>query len=127
MEITLLRKWPRDRYIIGQMFIDDVKFCHTLEPPRTGDHPCIPAGRYKVEMYPSGKFHALRPILLNVPHRSGILIHEGNYPRNTQGCILVGKNLQVGSLSYSTTTLAELMRRIKQSKTDTYITIKEDF
>lgn len=127
MEITVIRRWQRKTYIIGEMYLDGKKFCHTLEPPKTAIlHPCIPAGTYKVEMYPSGKFKAMRPILLDVPHRSGILIHEGNLPHNTQGCILVGKNTSVGSLSYSKTTLAELMYFIKKSK-DTYITIKEDF
>lgn len=123
MELKVERRWVREKYIIGRMYIDSKFFCHTLEPPRTGQHPCIPEGRYKVEMYPSGKFHALRPILLNVPGRSGILIHEGNFPRDTKGCILVGKNERVGSLSYSVNTLSELMRRMKQAKDKIFIDV----
>lgn len=123
MRLRVERRWAKEKYIIGRLFVDDVFFCHTLEPPRTGEHPCIPQGHYKVEMYPSGKFHALRPILLNVPGRSGILIHEGNFPRDTMGCILVGKNERVGSLNYSRNTLSNLMRRIQQSKDDVYIDV----
>lgn len=126
MEIKVIRKWPRNNYIIGQMFIDGVFFCHTMEPPRSGAHPCIPAATYEVQMYPSAKFRGMRPIILNVPKRSGILIHEGNYPRQTQGCILVGRNMSVGTLSFSKNTLDELIYRIKLAD-KVSITIKESF
>lgn len=126
MEIKIIRKWPRSRYIIGQMFLDGKFFCHTMEPPRTGGHPCIPAGQYRVEMYPSAKFGGMRPIVLDVPRRSGILIHEGNLPRHTQGCILVGRNISVGTLSFSKNTLDELINRIQHAD-KTYIAIKESF
>lgn len=41
------------------------------------------------------------PFLLNVNGRVGIMIHTGNYPKDTQGCILVGRNLAKGSVSNS--------------------------
>lgn len=113
MEIKVIRKWPRSKYIMGQMFLDGAFFCHTMEPPSKGEHPCIPAGKYDVEMYPSAKFRGMRPIVLNVPGRSGILIHEGNLPHQTKGCILVGRNMTVGSLSFSKGTLDNLIYRIK--------------
>lgn len=126
MEIQVLRKWPRPKYIIGQMYIDGKFFCHTMEPPRSGSHPCIPQGSYDVQMYPSAKFKALRPILMNVPKRTGILIHEGNYPRDTQGCILVGRNTKVGAVLNSRETLKQLISLIQKSEKTT-ITIKESF
>ena len=70
--------------------------CKTIELPDKGNQhniSCIPAGEYKVvkTISPSkGEcFH-----VLDVPGRSHILIHIGNYATgskvDTQGCILVG-------------------------------------
>lgn len=126
MEITVVRKWPRDKYIIGQLFIDGQLFCHTMEPPYSASHPCIPKGTYKVEMYPSAKFKGMRPIIKDVPKRSGILIHEGNVPANTMGCILVGRNTKVGMLTNSKATLNDLISKISKSSSTTII-IKECF
>ena len=53
---------------------------------------CIPKGTYNVEKRSSPKyknhFH-----ILDVPNRSMILIHNGNYNTHTKGCILVGRTL----------------------------------
>lgn len=52
---------------------------------------CIPVGEYKVVKRWSEKyknhFH-----VLDVPNRSYILLHSGNYNRHTLGCILCGKS-----------------------------------
>jgi hypothetical protein len=74
----------------------EVFACHTLELKWMGNiksMSCIPEGTYKVEkiIRPSGK-----PGLWvkDVPERSAILIHSGNYASGLQvdieGCILVG-------------------------------------
>lgn len=126
MQITVVRKWPRSSYTIGQLYIDGQLFCHTMEPPKSATHPCIPKGDYKVKMYPSSKFKGMRPIILDVPGRSGILIHEGNYPSNTMGCILVGRNTKVGMLTNSKATLLELISKINNAS-NTVIHIKECF
>lgn len=102
-------------------------FCHTLEPPRSGvDHPCIPAGRYKVVMYNSPKFKALRPLICDVPGRSGILIHEGNTAKDTLGCVLVGNNTEVGMVTSSKATLQKLMDIISAAKC-CHITVQDCF
>lgn len=53
----------------------------------------IPAGLYQVAWHKSPKFNRVVPVLYNeqVPKDRYIEIHAGNYPKHTEGCILVGK------------------------------------
>jgi hypothetical protein len=74
--------------------------CKTMELPNRGNAhgiSCIPPGIYNVEKIKSttkGECFSLK----NVPDRSGILIHSGNYASgyktDTKGCILVGTNFK---------------------------------
>lgn len=71
---------------------------YTLEPagPDTterGKDRRIPAGLYSVVWHRSAKFNRVLPVLFNenVPKNRYIEIHAGNYPKHTEGCILVGK------------------------------------
>jgi hypothetical protein len=65
---------------------------HTAELPWRDNQrnvSCIPPGRYEVKRRWSLKYKS-HWILKNVPNRSYILIHVGNFMDDTQGCILVG-------------------------------------
>lgn len=83
----------------------------------------IPTGVYVVQMGRSPKFNRVLPRLLNVPGYEGILIHNGNYPKDTLGCILVGKNTVVGAVMDSKATLEKLLAKLDK-KTGIRITIK---
>lgn len=113
MVITVERKYKCDKYIIGRLFVGDVEFCHTLEPAESGiAHPAIPKGAYYINIVWSPKFKGYYPRLENVVGRSGILIHSGNYPKDTLGCILVGFNTIKGGLSGSRDTYRDLFELI---------------
>lgn len=62
----------------------------TLEPGIDANRPAIPPGSYPLTMAYSPRFGRAVPHVLNVPHRSHILIHPGNRPDDTDGCILLG-------------------------------------
>ena len=67
--------------------------CHTIEPPWKQNKKmksCIPVGVYVVKKRYSPRFKRHFHVM-NIPGRTWILIHAGNFRRNSTGCILVGK------------------------------------
>ena len=67
----------------------------TLELPwknNKKDVSCIDSGYYtNVKQFSSTGKLGKRLEIPNVPGRTGILFHVGNYPKDTEGCILVGE------------------------------------
>lgn len=110
MELALNRRYLGPDYTIGRLSIDGAPLCDTLEDTvrdlsRTKKIPgrtAIPAGRYRVIVNRSPKFGRDLPRLLDVPHFEGILIHRGNTPADTAGCILPGENRIRGRVVNST-------------------------
>lgn len=80
----------------GKMVIFDgdklLMSCVTIEPPDNGNQvnvSCIPEGVYTVKKIYSPKFGKCFHVQ-DVNGRSEILIHRGNYSRDTRGCIIPG-------------------------------------
>lgn len=93
MELTLIRN-PKPTHTPGELFIDGVKFCYTLEhavrDKKIAGVTAIPAGTYRVTYEMSSRFKTTLPTLIDVPGFAGIRIHAGNSINDTLGCILVG-------------------------------------
>ena len=102
MKLILKRSENIGKACTGDLYIDGVFFCHTLEDEVRGigikvqDKTAIPEGVYKVIVNLSPKFGKMMPRLLEVPLFTGILIHSGNSVIDTCGCILVGDTIQSG-------------------------------
>ena len=135
MELKVERKWEKDTYTVGRLYVDGKLFCNTLEDrvrdmdreEKVYGETAIPAGRYRVIFNWSPKFGRNLPRLLNVPHFEGILIHPGNTAADSAGCILVGKNSAVGRLSESRDTsdrLNVLIEDAQRRGEDIFITIE---
>jgi hypothetical protein len=96
MEIELRRVSLNETSTEGELWIDGVRECYTLEDKVRPDgvkiygETAIPAGRYRVIVSMSQRFGKLMPLLLKVPGFEGIRIHAGNTVGDTHGCILVG-------------------------------------
>ena len=52
------------------------------------------------------------PYLIEVPYFEGVMIHTGNFPNHTQGCILVGYNTVRGLVLKSREAFDKIMERI---------------
>lgn len=108
--------------------------CKTLELPwRNNERRVsrIPSGEYKAVPHQSPKFGD-SVWIQDVPNRSEILIHLGNYHRDTLGCILVGRGFYDidgdGHLDVTASrdTMTELYNLVKDEKELTVI-IEEKF
>lgn len=121
MKILVERKYKKEKYTIGKMYLDGEYFCDTLEDTvrpkgvKVYGETAIPASTYKVVLSYSPKFKRVLPEVLSVAMFSGIRIHRGNYPSDTLGCILVGKNKIVGGLTESADTEIRLMEKLKRA------------
>ena len=143
MILTDSRKWKKPTYTIGQLFIDGVLFCNTLEDTdrelkqtdsittinskKVPGETAIPTGKYEVTLdvvspkYSASNFYkqvcdGKVPRLLNVPGFEGILIHTGNTALDSYGCILVGKNTIKGQVTDSRNTFKALYKQLSLAK-----------
>lgn len=131
MKLKLQRRYLGETYTIGTLYIDGNRYCETLEDKvrdlnKDGDlndvgeskvyaETAIPYGTYNVIVTHSPKFGRDLPRLENVPHFEGILIHRGNTPENSAGCILVGENKVKGMVINSTPYENELTALCKKA------------
>lgn len=99
--VYLIRTRTSDQGTEG-ILTDGIFTCKTLELPwrdNSTSISCIPSDEYEVEIRNSPKFGEVYWVR-NVPNRSYILIHSGNfagdrskgYKTHVYGCILLGKH-----------------------------------
>ena len=118
MKLLLKRKFRGSEYTIGDLFIDGMYLCNTIEDtvrdynadgdlndPGEGKvwgKTAIPYGVYDVALTMSPKFKRLLPLIQEVEHFTGIRIHRGNTAVDSAGCILPGENTVKGKVLNST-------------------------
>lgn len=148
MKLELIRRYRNSGYTIGRLLIDGVKFCDTLEPTdrelaasmtlqeikakKVKGKTAIPTGRYIIDMDSvsprfrlkswAKKYGGRVPRLQGVRGFDGVLIHPGNTADDTQGCILVGRNTEVGKVVDSVATWDKLVKMMR--KANEYIIIE---
>jgi hypothetical protein len=139
MKLLLKRRFKGESYTIGSLYINGEYFCDTLEDADRGlkqDMPldeikrnkvagqtAIPTGTYNVTTSVVSPKYSTReayrfcngkvPRLIDVPGYEGVLIHIGNTPADTEGCILVGENKVKGQVINSTATFKKLYALLK--------------
>lgn len=131
LELLLKRIYLNPLYTIGKLYINGKYFCDTLEDTvrdynKDGDledagetkifgETAIPYGIYTITMAMSPHFKRILPLLNNVKHFIGILMHSGNRTKDTLGCILVGENKVKGQVINSKATEDKLTKILMEA------------
>ena len=132
MRIELVRIAFKNTYTIGKLYVDGKYFCDVLEDVDRGldssmteseilekkvkGQTAIPTGHYVINITYSPKYKRMMPLLLDVKGFSGIRIHSGNSSKDTEGCLLVGKNKKVGMVLESRDTYQRLFKMMEGQK-----------
>ena len=141
MKIKLVRIAFKETYTIGKLYVDGVYFCDTIEDKDRGlddsmtvreilnkkvkGETAIPTGHYNIEITYSPKYKRMMPLLIGVKGYSGIRIHSGNTSKDTEGCLLVGKNTKVGMVLESRNTYQRLFAMMQGQKSITIDIIRK--
>lgn len=143
LELLLDRKYKKETYTIGNLYVDGEWFCNSLEDKDRGlsqtmpleeikrqkvyGETAIPTGRYEVRMdIVSPKYNGVKwykdnfggrmPRLESVKGFAGVLIHSGNTALDSNGCILVGLNKAKGKVLDSRATFQKLWKILEQAR-----------
>ncbi len=123
MNIILVRNIYTLTSTIGDLLIDHHIFCHTLEDivrqksaKKIYGKTAIRSGLYRVVLSMSTRFKRITPEILDVPDFIGVRMHGGNTADDTDGCVLVAKNIISKEKVYGTMErqLTDLMRNCNE-------------
>ena len=134
MELLLDRKWKKDTYTIGIMYVNGQRFSETVEDKDRGlndkmplaeikakkiyGQTAIPTGTYEIKLTYSPsfankafgkKYGGKVPQMMNVKGYEGVRIHPFNTAEESKGCVAVGRNTIKGQVTQSTVYYYKLM------------------
>lgn len=117
IRVRIRRFYQDDKVTLGSLQIEGVDHSpiFTLENPWVNnetDVSCIPSGVYQCKYF-NGQIYKRSYHVRGVPGRSAILIHVGNYPSNTRGCILPGCGIETVISEYMVTYSKMAMNRLR--------------
>ena len=143
MEIVLDRKYKKDTYTLGEVTVNGKFFSMSMEDRDRGltqsmnedeilskkvyAETAIPTGRYEIKLSFSNKFKRILPILLNVKGFDGIRMHRLNTAIESHGCIGLGMNNSIGTITESTRyelKIVYLLQEEEKQGKRSHITIK---
>lgn len=111
----------------------------TLENPWLNNKrnlSCIPAGEYRLEKRTNSEWNPKhkRKFGMNyivgiegVPNREGVIVHEGNYPEDTKGCILLGTTVREDFVGSSKNAVEKFYKLCSNYGVPPKIAIVEEF
>lgn len=115
MDLKLERFAYHPAGVLGRLYLPDGSHLFTVERPWLGNQPffsCIPEGVYELWPFNGRRFKNVWQVM-NVPERSAILIHAGNFPSDLQGCIAIGDRLLESSFGVANSRKA--LKRLREA------------
>ena len=118
VNLLLIRDDFSDKSTLGKLYLNGEMFCQTLELPYLDNQrsiSCIPEGQYKVRLRTAKESSSrdyLHLLVQDVKGRSYILVHIGNFPKDTKGCILVGQSRQQDRVNNSRFAMELLIKEV---------------
>ncbi len=106
MELFLKRFPSKHEATLGEVFLDGIHLCYTLEDQvrevfgqpvekwKQFGVTAIPVGRYEITLEKSSRFGDDTITLNNVRGYDSIRGHAGNYAGDTEGCLLIGLKIK---------------------------------
>ena len=122
LPITLTRFHSTPLETLGVLKLSNHILAYTLELPwkqNKRNISCIPFGTYEIIRHSSPR-HGFSFWLQNVPKRSEILIHAGNFTKDIRGCILVGESINY-CRTYSSQNAMRLLEQTIKTTTNLII------
>jgi hypothetical protein len=117
MKVDVYRKVETSQSITGEFWLDGVRECYYLEPSRFtpfySGHPCIEAGTYRVVLTMSPHLGYVCPEVVNVPGRTEIRWHIGNFPKDVLGCCVVGAAVGTNQVENSRSAFDALIAKLE--------------
>ena len=132
MELKLDRKFKKETYTIGKLYVNGVLFCDTVEDRDRGltqsmseaeikkikvyGQTAIPTGTYDIvpcvaftKKAWSKKYNCKMPLIKGTKGFVGCYLHPANDASQILGCVAVGENKVKGKVLNSTATFYKLM------------------
>lgn len=112
--LLLIRDTFTDKSTVGKLYLNGEFYGHTLELGWKDNKKrvsCIPKGVYEVKKRHTeeSKYKYEHLHILDVENRELILLHIGNYPKNSKGCILIGNTRALNFVGESRKAFYKLM------------------
>ncbi len=132
LELHLQRTAHLADRTLGSITRNGVHQCFTCEDKvrpageKVPGATAIPAGRYRVTVEYSPTFGKHLPRLQAVPGFAGILMHGGNGPLDTRGCILCGRHqdsTKIWDCAPAVQALIDMIELITEARGQVWLTI----
>jgi len=121
MHLKLTRDVFTAKSTLGRLEVDGVFECYTLEDidrkledggKKVYGETAIPRGTYEVVIDFSPKYQHPMPHIMNVPQYEGVRIHPGNFPKDTEGCLLLGLSRGIDRVNSSVLAFQRFVQKL---------------